>query len=603
MAPSHLLFQVNIMVTLIILYPLTKPNNSDFARLTIKMMKLAFFLSLIPLLVYSAQKTETSLGQTPWINSLPTSINLSLFYDACTVSFVPVALFVTWNILEYSTWYMAADPNKNRFIKYLLIFLTAMITLATAGNFYVFFIGWEGVGLMSFLLIGWYHGRNNAFAAATQAVLYNRLGDIGFLTALCWLLKKAPMIEWASALSTNPPTFLLLALIISAATKSAQFLFHPWLASAMEGPTPVSALLHSSTMVVAGIFLLIRVFPLLANNQVAMTSCLCLGALTTLYAAMLAISQNDIKKIIAYSTSSQLGLMMVAIGIGQPHLALFHICTHAFFKAMLFLCSGIIIHSINDEQDIRKMGGLQYALPVTTTCFSIGTLALLGTPFLAGFYSKDAIIEAANISTINSMALALTLIATAFSAVYSLRLVFYISLFFPRINPIIKFSELDIPPLHSITRLAAGSVVAGLLIFHLTFPHSPTIHTLPIYIKMAAILLTAMGFVTAYDLAKMNWHPLPPSHAKFKLYDPLHYNSVMQRPAISSTLNAGGQIATHLLDAILVKKFTPELMKSINLPPVQQIHMSQSGMIKAYLSVLFITTAFVILMLCIPLPL
>nr|BAG28302.1 NADH dehydrogenase subunit 5 [Laliostoma labrosum] len=588
-------FVLSLIITIIILYPLANPNAPNFPNLAKTTVKTAFIFSLLPLLSLSSQNQGTSAGHEKWIEYFFTDLSLSFYYDTYTIIFLPVALFVTWSIMEFSIWYMHEDPEKNRFLKYLLTFLLAMIILVTAGNFFVFFVGWEGVGLMSFLLIGWYYGRNNAAAAAFQAMLYNRFGDIGFLAALCWLLKKVSSVEWLFTLTTTPPTLLLFCLISAAATKSAQFLFHPWLASAMEGPTPVSALLHSSTMVVAGIFLLIRVSPFLLKNQTSLTICLCLGALTTFYAAMLALTQNDIKKIVAYSTSSQLGLMMVAIGIGQPHLAFFHICTHAFFKAMLFLCSGAIIHNLDDEQDIRKMGGLQLTMPVTTTCFSIGTLALMGTPFLAGFYSKDAIIEAISLSFVNTMALAMTLIATAFTAVYSLRLVFYISLMTPRTNPVLKFDETNIPVLNSITRLALGSVVAGLLIFHVTFPDAPAIHTMPPYVKTAALILTFIAFVIAYDLAKFNWNIPPRNHAKSKILDPLHYNQVAQRPVVTTTLDVGSQVASHLLDSILIKKFSPDFIKSFNLTPAKVVRASQSGLIKAYLSTLFITMFFVMI--------
>lgn len=225
-----------------------------------------------------------------------------------------------------------------------------------------------------------------------------------------------------------------------------------------------------------------------------------MGAITSLFAATTALIQNDIKKIIAYSTSSQLGLMMVAIGVNMPNLAFFHICIHAFFKAMLFLCSGIIIHNLNNDQDIRHMGGLQKVMPITTSCVTIGTLALIGTPFLTGFYSKDAIIEAVNTSYVNSTALILTLVATAFTAVYSLRLIYFASMNQPRFNALISISEHHLATF-PIARLAVGTILAGPLYFYLLFPNSPTIYTIPASIKMAALIVTIIAFVIAAGLA------------------------------------------------------------------------------------------------------
>nr|BAG28310.1 NADH dehydrogenase subunit 5 [Boehmantis microtympanum] len=590
---TDLILVVNLVVMLILVWPLAMSNLTAFPTLAKKAMKSAFFISLISASSLMPQKLETTTGQSKWITSTFSNIGVTFHFDVYAIIFLPVALFVTWSILEFSIWYMDEDINKNRFIKYLLIFLLAMIILTTAGNFFVLFIGWEGVGLMSFLLIGWYHGRNNAAVAASQAVLYNRIGDIGFLLTFCWFLKKVPSAELPSTTVLISPTLILIALILAAAAKSAQFTFHPWLASAMEGPTPVSALLHSSTMVVAGIFLLLRIFPFLEKNQTALTTCLCLGALTTCYAAMLALTQNDVKKIVAYSTSSQLGLMMVAIGIGQPHLAFLHICTHAFFKAMLFLCSGTIIHNLNDEQDLRKMGGLQTMMPVTTSCFSIGSLALMGTPFLAGFYSKDAIIEAATTSHLNFTALMLTFVATALTAVYSLRLIYYVSMQSPRVNSMLKMNENNIPVLNAITRLALGSIMAGLFIFNITFPNNPTIHTMPLYMKTAAVFFTITGFLLAYDLAKMNWHLPPTNHSKSKLFNPLHFNQVLHRPVVTTTMDTGWQVITHVIENMVVKKFSHNLM-DLNVIPVQMVRASQSGLIKAYLSTLFVTLLFIL---------
>nr|APB02953.1 NADH dehydrogenase subunit 5 [Amolops chunganensis] len=580
-----------MMITsvLLITYPLVNAHPKTFHLQAKNAVKIAFFVSLAPLLLFVAEGQMDASANLKWFDLGVSNLSLTTQFDKYTIIFIPVALLVTWSILEFSTWYMQTDPNIKIFFKYLLIFLLAMITLVSAGNLLLLFVGWEGVGIMSFLLIGWYHARSNAAAAALQAVLYNRVGDIGFLLTFCWLMKNTQSTELHYVLSMPPSTPLLMGFIIAAASKSAQFGLHPWLASAMEGPTPVSALLHSSTMVVAGIFLLIRIHPLLSQNPTALMICLCLGAISTFLAATYALIQNDIKKIIAYSTSSQLGLMMVAIGLNFPCLAFFHICTHAFFKAMLFLCSGLIIHSINDEQDIRKMGGFQYALPMTTTCISIGSFALMGTPFLAGFYSKDAIIEAANTSYINSMALLLTLIATAFTAVYSTRLIYFASMAHVRTNPMLLLNENDTRILNSLTRLAIGSIMAGLLIYNITLPNNPTIHTMPSYMKLTALVITMIAFIIAYDLAKTFWTAPPLHHAMSKKYDPLFYNQVIHRTTTDIFLNSAGQIINHLTESIMLKKLGPDYILETQLHPIKIVRTSQTGLIQTYLLVLSVT--------------
>jgi len=416
-----------------------------------------------------------------WISSGSFVANWSINIDPLSSVMLVVVTFVSALVHIYSIGYMSHDPHKPRFMSYLSLFTFSMLVLVVSDNFLQLFFGWEGVGLCSYLLIGFWYKKESANNAAIKAFIVNRVGDFGLAIGIFLIFFYFGTINFQEVFNLAPQfvekklvlfsfdttliTLICLFLFIGAMGKSAQFLLHTWLPDAMEGPTPVSALIHAATMVTAGVFLVVRCSPLFEYSQTALNLVTVVGMITAIFAASVALVQNDIKKIVAYSTCSQLGYMFFAAGVGAYHVAMFHLFTHAFFKALLFLGSGSVIHAFKDEQDIRNMGGVRKKLPYTYVLMLIGTLALTGFPFLSGFYSKDAIIEFAYLrdSSLGNYAASIGIFTAFLTSIYSWRL-FFKTFHGPYNNSKIPINETHESPLimlGPLLVLAVGAIFAG----------------------------------------------------------------------------------------------------------------------------------------------
>jgi NADH-quinone oxidoreductase subunit L len=471
-----------------------------------------------------------------WMTSGDLKVDWALRIDTLTVVMLVVVTTISSFVHLYSIGYMADDPFRPRFFSYLSLFTFAMLMLVTADNLVQLFFGWEGVGLMSYLLIGFWYQKPEANAAAIKAFVVNRIGDFGFSLGIFAVFLMTGAVDFDTVFAQAPAltgktihflswdvdalTLICLLLFMGAMGKSAQFLLHTWLPDAMEGPTPVSALIHAATMVTAGVFMVARLSPLFELAPNAQTFVTFIGATTAFFAATIGLVQNDIKRIIAYSTCSQLGYMFVAMGTGAYSVGMFHLFTHAFFKALLFLGSGSVILAMHHEQDIRHMGGLKDKIPFTYWTMVIGTLALTGFPLTAGYFSKDAIIEAAYVST-NPMALyafGMTVIAAALTAFYSWRLIFLTFHGAPhdhhhyeeaRESPMVMLIPLGF--------LAVGSIFAGYPFKDLFVGHGVAeffrdslkfgpnnhiledMHHIPYLASIAPTVMMAIGFVIAWE--------------------------------------------------------------------------------------------------------
>src|SRR6056300_653022 len=462
-------------------------RNSEIV--TSALVSISALLSIFVLYQVIANQYEENIVIATWINSGSLDVNWSMLIDPLSAVMLVVVTSVSSLVHIYSIGYMSHDPHKPRFMAYLSLFTFAMLMLVTSDNFIQLFFGWEGVGLCSYFLIGFWFKKETANSAAIKAFVVNRVGDFGFALGIFLIFYLFGTVNYDEVfqqipsvvdktlnflgLEVNSIDLICLLLFIGAMGKSAQILLHTWLPDAMEGPTPVSALIHAATMVTAGVFLVVRCSPIYEYSELALNLITIVGMTTAFFAATVALVQTDIKKIIAYSTCSQLGYMFFAAGVGAYNVAMFHLFTHAFFKALLFLGSGSVIHAFKDEQNINSMGGVWKKLPYTYVLMIIGTLALTVFPFLSGFYSKDAIIEFAYLkgNTTGFYAAGIGIFTAFLTSIYSWRLIF--KTFHGSYNNIsIKIEETHDSPLVMLLPLiflSIGAIFAGFIFKELFF--------------------------------------------------------------------------------------------------------------------------------------
>ena len=488
-------------------------------------------LSWFALYQVGVEGHETRIELARFIDSGALQTSWALRIDTLTAVMLVVVTTVSGLVHLYSIGYMEEDPHRPRFFAYLSLFTFAMLALVTADNLVQLFFGWEGVGLMSYLLIGFWYHRPSANAAAIKAFIVNRIGDFGFALGIFATFTVFNTVQYDTIFASAPDqvgktmeflgmqvdalTLICLLLFMGAMGKSAQFLLHTWLPDAMEGPTPVSALIHAATMVTAGVFMVARLSPLFELSPTALGVVTFFGATTAFFAATVGLVQNDIKRVVAYSTCSQLGYMFVAEGVGAYGAGIFHLFTHAFFKALLFLGAGAVIIALHHEQDMRRMGGLRKVLPFTWAMMLIGTLSLTGFPFTSGFVSKDAVIEAAYAahSPIGMYGFVLTTVAALLTSFYSWRLMFLAFEGKPREKPDVLAHAHEPPWTMGIplVLLAFGSLLAGAIFMHFFIgsdqtafwrgslvTHGEEHHEVPLLVMLTPTLAMAAGFAVAW---------------------------------------------------------------------------------------------------------
>ncbi|MCX5571095.1 NADH-quinone oxidoreductase subunit L [Kaistia nematophila] len=513
------------------------PGSRPAELITTGLLFVSAILSWIAFLTIGSPEGEAvRVKVLPWVTSGTLSFDWALRVDTLTAMMLVVVTSVSSLVHLYSIGYMSHDEHRPRFFAYLSLFTFAMLMLVTSDNLFQMFFGWEGVGLASYLLIGFWFKRPAANAAAMKAFVVNRVGDFGFALGIFSIFVMFGSVEFETIFANTGSvagqtihflswdldalTVICILLFIGAMGKSAQFLLHTWLPDAMEGPTPVSALIHAATMVTAGVFMVARMSPLFDLAPTALTVVTFFGATTAFFAATVGLVQNDIKRVIAYSTCSQLGYMFVALGVGAYGAGVFHLFTHAFFKALLFLGAGSVIHAVSGQQDMRHMGGLRKQIPLTYWTMIIGTLALTGFPLTAGYYSKDAIIESAFVghNAFSGYAFVLTVAAALMTSFYSWRLIFLTFHGRPRASAEVMSHVHESPPVMTVPLLllSVGALFAGMVFANqfigegygefwkgalFTNPDNHILHEMhgvPSLVKYSPFIVMVIGLLIAY---------------------------------------------------------------------------------------------------------
>nr|YP_009730019.1 NADH dehydrogenase subunit 5 [Goniopora djiboutiensis]QHY00012.1 NADH dehydrogenase subunit 5 [Goniopora djiboutiensis] len=541
-----------------------------------------------------------------WLDSDLLTVYFGLQFDSLVAIMLLVVTTVSTLVHIFSTAYMAGDPHIPRFMSYLSLFTFLMVVLVSSDNYVQLFIGWEGVGLCSYLLINFWLTRIEANKAAIKAMLVNRVGDMGLILAMFVILDRFGSLEFSSVFNmvvvsapSSDITLICLLLFVGAVGKSAQLGLHTWLPDAMEVPTPVSALIHAATMVTAGVFLLIRSSPFFEQAPFALMVVIIVGSLTVLLAATVGVVQNDLKKVIAYSTCSQLGYMVVACGISHYSISLFHLMNHAFFKALLFLSAGSVIHALSDEQDIRKMGGLIKLIPLTYIMVVIGSLSLMGFPYLTGFYSKDLILELAFEQYYLTFAYWLGGFSALLTTLYSIRLVYLT--FLSNTNSrkaIFRHAHegswnLVLP----LIILALGSLFVGYLAKEVVWSFqitSPPVVSLPIKLLPVSLSLGGAVLVIVLYFYSVPFFKVPSFMGRISytfLYSAWQFNYVLNYFLAKKAWKGGHQISYRTMDKGILELVGPKGISNFLIELARGLSNLQSGLVFNYALVILIGVA------------